>query len=316
MEQRQLGGSGLWVSRTALGTMAWGRETGEDEAADQLAAFVGAGGTLVDTADIYAGGDSERILGRLLRTAVRRSDVLIASKVGRSPDGFRPYDTSRGHLLSALDASLARLQVEHIDLWQLHVYDPDTPLEETLSTVDTAVSSGRVRYVGVGDVAAWQWAKYATWQRAGSAAGRIPLVSVGAEYSLLNRRAEAELLPAVADATAGMLAWSPLGRGVLTGKYRGGVPKGSRAALPHMSAYVEPYFDERSGRIVDSVRTAAEGLGVSPAAVALSWVRDRPHVAAAVVGARTADQLNEILAGEAVVLPAEISEALDDVSEG
>lgn len=314
MEQRQLGGSGLWVSRTALGTMDWGRDTEEDEAAEQIAAFVDAGGTLVDTADVYAGGNSERVLGRLMRSVVRRDDVLVATKAGRSPDGFRPFDTSRGRLLAALDASLARLQVDHVDLWQLHVYDPDTPLEETLSTVDTAVASGRVRYVGVGDVTAWQLTKYATWQRAGLADGRAPIVSVGGEYSLLNRRAEGDLLPAVADAGVGLLAWSPLGRGVLTGKYRNGIPEGSRAARPHVAAYVEPYFDERSSRIVDSVCTAADGLGVSPSAVALNWVLDRPYVAAAVVGARTAGQLAEILTGEAVVLPREISDALDDAA--
>ncbi|MFC7327248.1 aldo/keto reductase [Marinactinospora rubrisoli] len=314
MEQRQLGGSGLWVSRTALGTMTWGKDIEEEEAADQLAAFVDAGGTLLDTADIYTGGHSERIVGRLLRSVVRRDDVIIATKVGHTPEGHRRGDTSRRHLLASLDASLRRMQVDHIDLWQLHLYDPDTPAEETLAALDTAVSSGRVRYVGVGDFAGWQLAKYATWQRAGVSLGRVPIVSVGREYSLLNRHVERELLPAAADCGAGLLAWSPLGRGVLTGKYRNGVPGDSRGALPHMASYVEPYFDERSRRVVESVCTAAEGLGVSPLAVAFSWVRDQPHVAAATVGPRTSAQLGEILATEGVVLPREIRDALTDAS--
>lgn len=313
MEQRRLGGSGLWVSRTALGTMNWGNETSEEEAASQLAAFLDAGGTLIDTADIYASGDSERILGRLLHSTVRREEVVIATKAGRCPDAYRPWDTSRRHLLTALDASLTRLGTEHVDLWQVNVYDPDTPIEETLAAVDTAVTSGRVRYVGVGDVTAWQFAKYATWQRA--VPGRHPVISVGAEYSLLNRRAEADLLPAVADSGSGLLAWSPLGRGVLTGKYRDGVPGDSRGAAAELAAYVDPYFDERSQRIVESVCTAAQGLGVSPLAVALTWARDQPYVAATTVGARTALQLEAALDSESLVLPREIRDALDDASE-
>ncbi|GLU48886.1 oxidoreductase [Nocardiopsis ansamitocini] len=309
-----MGGSGLWVSRVALGTMTWGKDTEEEEAGDQLAAFVDAGGTLIDTADIYTGGHSERIVGRLLRTVVRRDDVIIATKVGHTPDRQRPCDTSRRHLMASLEASLRRMQVEHVDLWQLHVHDPDTPVEETLSAVDAAVASGKVRYVGVGDVAAWQLAKYATWQAAGRDQGRSPIISVGTEYSLLNRRCESRLLDAATDSRVGMIAWGPLGRGVLTAKYRNGVPSDSRGALPHMAPYVEPYLDEHSRRVVESVCTAADGLGVSPLAVALSWVRDQPHVATATVGPRTATQLGEILAAETVTLPREIREALTDAS--
>ncbi|WP_184579247.1 aldo/keto reductase [Lipingzhangella halophila] len=314
MEQRQVGGSGLWVSRTALGTMTWGKDTEEDDAADQLSAFVDAGGTLVDTADIYTGGHSERIVGRLLRSVVRRDDVIIATKVGHTPERHRPRDASRRHLLASLDASLRRLQTDHIDLWQLHVHDPDTPAEETLSAMDTAVTSGKVRYVGVGDLAPWQLTKYATWQRAAPGRGRALIVSAGTEFSLLNRRAEGGLLAAAADGGADVIAWSPLGRGVLSGKYRNGVPSDSRAAMPHMAPYVEPYLDERSRRVVESVCTAAEGLGVSPLAVALSWVRDHATVAAATVGPRSTAQLEEILSLESVELPREIREALDDAS--
>lgn len=314
MEQRQVGGSGLWVSQIALGTMTWGKDTDEDEAADLLATFVDAGGTLVDTADIYQGGQGERILGRLLPSVVRRDDVIIATKAGHSLDRNRRCDTSRRHLLAALESSLRRLQTDYVDLWQLHVYDPGTPVEETLAAVDAAVTAGKVRYVGVGQLTGWQLARYATWQRAGRCWGRAPVVSVGAEYSLLNRGCERELLPAAADCGAGLVAWSPLGRGVLTGKYRDGVPRDSRGAMAHMAPYVEPYLDDRGRRVVESVCTAAEGLGVSPLAVALSWVRDQPRTAAACVGPRTAAQLADILAAESVVLPREIREALDDAS--
>jgi aryl-alcohol dehydrogenase-like predicted oxidoreductase len=312
MEQRQVGRSGLWVSRTALGTMTWGKDTSEEEAGQQLTAFVDAGGTLVDTADIYTGGQSERILGRLLHDSVRREDVVVATKSGHTPEGYRPVDASRKHLLASLDASLRRLQTDYVDLWQLHVFDPATPAEESLAAMETAVASGKARYVGTGNLEAWQFASLATWQRAQP--GRVPLVSVGTEYSLLNRGADHGLRPAAASSGAHVIAWSPLGRGVLSAKYRNGTPPDSRAAFPHMAPYVEPYLDDRSRRVVESVCTAAEGLGVSPLAVALSWARDQEGVAAAVVGPRTLAQLEEILGVEGVELPPKIRDALDDAT--
>ncbi|WP_433338398.1 aldo/keto reductase [Spirillospora sp. CA-294931] len=311
MDERHLGRSGLLVSRLGLGTMSWGQDTEPDEAAAQMAAFVEAGGTLVDTADVYAGGESERILGVLLRELVDRDDIVVATKSAIRPDGR--YDGSRRHLLGSLDSSLDRMDLDHVDLWQLHVYDPATPLEETLSALDEAVASGRARYVGVSNYAGWQVAKAAAWQRAWP--GRAPVVSVQTEYSLLSRDVEREVVPAALDAGAGLLPWSPLGRGVLTGKYRTGIPAGSRAAAPHFSEFVQPYLDEECARIVESVVTAAEGLGVSPLSVALSWVRDRPGVTAPVVGARTAAQLSQALESESLTLPNEIRAALDDVSD-
>jgi aryl-alcohol dehydrogenase-like predicted oxidoreductase len=310
MEQRHLGRSGLTVSRLGLGTMTWGQGTGSEEAAAQLAGFLDAGGTLLDTADVYGEGESELLLGRLLHGTVPRSDVVIATKAAIAPDG---YDASRRHLLGALDASLARLGVDHVDLWQLHVYDSGTPLEETLSALDEAVASGRTRYAGVSNYAAWHLAKAATWQRAWP--GRTPIVSTQVEYSLLSRDIERDVVPAALDAGVGILPWSPLGRGVLTGKYRTGIPADSRAATPQFSGFVEPYLGEESRRIVESVATAADGLGVSPLAVALSWVRDRPGVVAPIVGARTANQLLGILKTEELTLPQEIRNALDDVSD-
>ncbi len=315
MEQRHLGRSGLVVSRIALGTMTWGRDTDPEDAGRQLKAFVDAGGNILDTANRYADGESERVIGRLVapRGVVPRSALVLATKAG-SPTGPGPLDRggSRAHLLAALDASLERLGTSYVDLWQLHTWDDATPLEETLAAFDTAVASGRVRYVGVSNFSGWQTAKAATWQAAWP--GRARIVSTQVEYSLLARGVEREVVPAALDAGVGILPWSPLGRGVLTGKYRKLPPSDSRAASSSYKGFVEPYLDERSARIVDAVCTAAEGLGVSPLAVALAWVRDRPGVVAPVVGARTSAQLRGSLETEKVTLPAEITAALDDVS--
>ena len=313
MEQRRLGATGLYVSRLALGTMSWGRDTDEDDASSQLKEFVEVGGTLIDTADVYVDGESERVVGRMLQGVVKREDVVLATKAVSRRGQQRDRDASRRHLLTALDASLDRLGTSYVDLWQLHAWDTVTPLEETLAALDTAVASGRARYVGVSNYTGWQTAKAATWQRAWP--GRAPIVSTQVEYSLLQRGVEREVVPAALDLGLGLLPWSPLGRGVLTGKYRSGTPADSRGASPDYQRFVAPYHDDRASRIVGSVITAADGLGVSPLAVALAWVRDRPGVAAPIVGARTAAQLKGSLDADAVVLPDEIRDALDDVSE-
>ena len=312
MQQRRLGSTGLSVSHVALGTMSWGHATDEDDASNQITAYLEAGGNFVDTADVYVEGESERILGRLLLNVVKRDEVVIATKAVSVRDSDRNRDASRRHLLAALDASLQRLGTDHVDLWQLHAWDNDTPLEETLAALDAAVSSGRARYVGVSNYTGWQTAKAATWQRAWP--GRAPIVSTQMEYSLLQRGIEREVVPAAEDLGIGILPWSPLGRGVLTGKYQTGTPADSRGAAPDSSGFISPYLDERSSRIVGSVMTAADGLGVSPLAVALAWVRDRPGVVAPIVGARTAGQLKGSLDADNTVLPAEIRAALDDVS--
>jgi len=312
MQQRPLGRSGLAVSRLALGTMTWGRDTDPDDAAEQLKFYLEAGGTLVDTADVYGDGDAESVIGSLLDQLVPRDEVLIATKAGLTPGGFRRRDGSRGHLLRALDASLRRLGTDYVDLWQVHGYDAQTPLDETLAALDHAVNSGRVRYVGVSNFAGWQTARAAAWQSAYP--GRTPVVATQMEYSLLERGIERELLPAATALGIGILPWSPLGRGVLTGKYRNGRPLDSRAATDHFAPFVQRYLEPRSSSIVEAVVTAAAGLGVSPLEVALAWVRDRPGVAAPILGARTAGQLQGALASEELTLPAEIAAALDDVS--
>jgi aryl-alcohol dehydrogenase-like predicted oxidoreductase len=202
--------------------------------------------------------------------------------------------------------------VDYVDLWQVHGYDPDTPPDETLAALDFAVSSGRARYAGVSNLSGWQTAHAAAWQLAWP--GRAPLVSAQVEYSLVERGIERELLPACASLGLGVLPWSPLGRGVLTGKYRHGRPADSRAASPHFELFVGRYLDPRASAIVESVVTAADGLGVSPLEVALAWVRDRPGVVAPILGARTVGQLLGALQVEDIALPLEISRALDDVS--
>src|SRR5680860_1254034 len=313
MQQRFLGSTGLSVSRLGLGTMTWGRDTDEHEAREQFVAFVDAGGTLVDTAAGYTDGDSERLIGSLIGDVCERDEIVLATKAGISRRGRdRITNASRGHLISTLDASLKRLGVDHVDLWQVHTWVDDAPLEETLSALDYAVSTGRASYVGVSNYSGWQSAQAATWQRA--VPGRATLASHQVEYSLLNRAVEAEVIPAAEALGMGILPWSPLGRGILTGKYRTGTPADSRAASPHFSEFVGSYLNERNARIVEAVAAAAEGLNWSPLEVALTWIRDRPGVTAPIVGARTAAQLRGSLTVEECELPAEIIEALDDVS--
>lgn len=314
MEQRQLGHTGLRVSRIGLGTLTWGRQTTERGAAALLKTFWEAGGTLVDTADVYADGGAENLLGQLIDGLVPRRDLVIASKAGCVADPDRPADSSRGHLLAALDSTLRRLGTSYVDLWQIHTFDHGTPLEETLHALDLAVSSGRARYAGVCGYSGWQLAKAATWQLAAPGV-RTRLASTQLEYSLLQRGLEREVLPAALDLGVGLLPSSPLARGVLTGKYREGTaPEDSRGANERMSAFVAPYLTPAADRIIDAIRTAADGLAVTPTQVALAWVRDQPGVTAPLLGSRTVPQLNQALSAEALTLPDEITWALDEVS--
>jgi aryl-alcohol dehydrogenase-like predicted oxidoreductase len=313
MQQRALGATGLKVSRLGLGTMTWGRDTDEHEARDQLIAFAEAGGTLVDTAAAYGNGASEELIGSFIGDVVGRDEIVLATKAGISRrTGTRVTDASRGTMITTLDASLKRLGVDHVDLWQVHVWVDDAPLEETLSALDYAVTSGRASYVGISNYSGWQTAQAATWQRA--VAGRAVLASTQVEYSLLNRGIEHEVIPAAQAMGLGVLPWSPLGRGVLTGKYRTGTPADSRAASPHFGNFVSAYLNDRSQRIVEAVARAAEGLEWTPLEVALVWARDREGVTSPIVGARTAAQLRGALGTDELTLPPEIADALDDVS--
>lgn len=311
MQRRRVGSSGLEVSRIGLGTMTWGEGTDAEAAGEQLTAFVDAGGTFVETADGYGDGAAQQVLGEVLAGAVPRDYLVIAGRA-TLPGGALGDGAARGALLGGLDATLKRIGTDHLDLWQLPGFDADVPLEETLSAVQVAVMSGRVRYAGLVAPAGWQ---LATVAERGRSLGSITVpVSAQVEYSLLAREVEADLLAAAVHHGVGLLAWAPLGRGVLTGKYADGTPADSRAASATLARYVEARRTERSARIVQAVLTAADGLGTSPLTVALAWVRDRPGVATAIVGARDAAQLTASVAAESVALPAEIRAALDDVS--
>lgn len=308
-----MGASGLAVSAIGLGTMTWGRDTDQAAAGAQLRIFLDAGGTLVDTAADYADGDAERLVGRLLADEGIAGRVVLATKAGGTRGGSvgGPV-TGRRALLGSLDASLDRLGRDHLDLWQVPLWSGEVPLAETLSACEAALASGRVRYIGVCNHAAWQLALAAAGQRTSPFGATV--VSDQVELSLLERRPEGELADAAAHLGVGLLAWSPLGRGVLTGKYRSGVPADSRAASPLWSGFVAPHRGPRARRIVEAVTTAADGLGVVAAQVALAWARDRPAVAAVLVGARTPDQLRTAAGAAELVLPAEITRALDEVS--
>ncbi|MGO4590129.1 aldo/keto reductase [Paenarthrobacter sp. 2TAF44] len=308
MQQRYVGNSGFRVSSLSLGTMSWAQETDEQDAAELLHAFVDAGGTVIDTAASYAQGQAEAMLGSMLGDVVSRSEVVISTKAGvSSSESRRSINASRGALLSALDASLARLGTDYLDIWFVQEWDPNVPLDETLSALELAQRSGRARYVGISNYNGWQTAKAA-------AVAGFTLVANQSEYSLVQRKPEEELIPAVEDAGLGLMAWAPLGRGVLSGKYRGQIPADSRAAQSRLAAYVETYLEPKASRVVEAVAMAGRGLGRSPLDVSLSWLLSRPGVATAIVGARNAVQLKELLDAKLTVLPAEIARALEDVS--
>jgi aryl-alcohol dehydrogenase-like predicted oxidoreductase len=308
MEQRFMGTSGLRVSALTLGTMTWGNETDAETARAQLRDFVDAGGTTLDTAVSYVEGRSEAILGDLLGDVVPRSDVVLVSKAGISHrHGKRMVDTSRRSMLAGLDASLARLGTDHLDLWLANIWDENVPLEETLGALEHAVTSGRVRYVGVSNYNGWQLARAASLCDA-------PIVANQVEYSLVARSVEHEVVPAAEHVGAGLMCWAPLGRGVLTGKYRGQIPADSRGASATMGGYVEKYLQGRPARITEALITAAKGLGRTPLDVALSWLLEHQGVSGAIVGPRTQEQLKDILSSSLAPLPEQIVTVLSEVS--
>jgi aryl-alcohol dehydrogenase-like predicted oxidoreductase len=293
--------------------MTWGRDTDEIEAADQCRSYLDAGGNFLDTSPTYGDGDSERLIGGLITSLFKREDVVIGSKAGVNlNENSRRINATRQFLIADLDRTLDRLGTDFVDLWQVHHWDELTPIDETLSALDYAYTTGRARYVGVSNYSAWQLARAATKQQSNSM--KAPLASAQNEYSLLNRNVELEILEAADSCGVGFIAWAPLARGVLTGKYRKGVPSDSRAAAPHFAKQVEPYLDEHSARIVEAVVVAAQGLGYSPLEIALAWVRDAPGVTSALVGARTGAQLKGILKSEEIKLPYVVRSALNDVS--
>jgi aryl-alcohol dehydrogenase-like predicted oxidoreductase len=320
MEQRRLGTSGTLVSTFALGTMTFGVETAEPDAFVLLDRYLAAGGTLVDTADVYGGGASEEIVGRWLRARPAEvTDLVVLATKGRFATGPGANDLglSRRHLSRALDASLRRLGVECVDLYQTHAADPVTPLEETMRFLDDAVSAGKVLHVGLSNVTGWQG------QRAVDVAERLGLegpVSVQPQYNLLAREVEWEVLPMCVANGLGVLPWSPLGGGWLTGKYRRDErPTGATRLGEDPGRGVEAY-DRRGSRdrtwdVVDAVRAVAAERGASMAQIALAWLVDRPAVASVILGARTLDQLEDNLGAAGLHLSPEETARLDAASD-
>ena len=314
-----LGGSGCAVSSLCLGTMTFGVETDEPGAHQQLDLFIEAGGTMVDTADVYGGGRSEEIIGRWL--ASRPSDVtervVLATKgrfaVDDSPNGA---GLSARHLTRALDASLRRLGLESVDLYQVHAYDPLTPLEETLRALDQFIRAGKVRYWGLSNFTGWQLTKAVHLARALNVSGPVTLQP---QYSLLAREIEWEIVPAALDAGLGLLPWSPLGGGWLSGKYqRDQRPAGATRLGEDPGRGMEAYDrrgTDRTWQVIDAVQEIAEESGVSMAEVALAWVTARPAVSSTILGARTISQLKVNLRSADLHLTAAQAAALDSASD-
>src|SRR5690349_8554586 len=310
MEYRTLGRSGCAVSALCLGTMTFGSETDEEGAHAQLDRFLEVGGTLVDTADVYSQGVSEEIIGRWF--AERPGDVterVVLATKGRFPMGDSPNSDglSTRHLTRALDASLRRLGVETVDLYQVHAFDAWTPMEETLRTLDGFVRAGKIHYYGLSNFTGWQLTKAVHLARA---LGLAEPVTLQPQYNLLVREIEWEIVPAALDAGLGLLPWSPLGGGWLSGKYkRDQRPSGATRLGEDPNRGMEAY-DRRGTRrtweVIDAVQKIAEQRGVSMAEIALAWVNDRPVVTSTILGARTTGQLETNLrAADLHLSPAE-----------
>jgi aryl-alcohol dehydrogenase-like predicted oxidoreductase len=322
MQHRKLGRTGLKVSEVSLGTMAFGRWIDEDQSQLVLDAAIDAGITLVDTADVYGkgmdrdnpleSGESEYILGRVLKG--RRNQIILATKV-HGKVGIGPNDSgqSRYHIFRAIDASLQRLQTDYIDLYQVHRFDPETPLEETLSALDDLVKSGKVRYIGCSNFAAWQIAK----AHGVSAVHHLNrFESVQPEYSIISRGIEDELLPFVQSERVGVIVYSPLGRGLLSGKYKQGEapPEGSRGAAGERRLQSLLGAD-RNYHIVEALKLLAANRGWTLAQFALAWVLSNPNISSAILGVSRPEQINDALQYIAHSLTTEELAEVDRISK-
>ncbi len=299
MRYRTLGHSGTVVSTQTLGTMTFGAESDEETSGAILTAFVEAGGTLVDTADVYSAGVSEEIIGRWLAQHPTDAGQVVLATKGRFPMGAGPNDLglSRRHLRDALDASLRRLGVDHVDLYQMHAWDASTPVEETLRFLDDAVSAGKISYYGFSNYLGWQLTKAVHVARAH---GWAPPVTLQPQYNLLVRDIEHEVVPAALDAGLGLLPWSPLAGGWLSGKYQRDVDPSGATRLGEdptrgMEAWAARNADERTWRVVDAVREVADARHATPSQVALAWLAARPAVTSVILGVRTTAQLADNL---------------------
>lgn len=314
MKLRPLGQSGLLVSELILGAMQFG-QLADDEARAIIDRYLDAGGNCIDTANVYGRGASEELLGRVL--GPKRRSIVLATKVG-GPIGPGPLDSglSRRHLVDQVDASLRRLRTDWIDLYQIHRWDPTTPIEETLDALADCVRAGKVRYLGCSNLSGWQLAH--SWTLA-KERHQPTWIALQPEYSLLRRDSERELLPACAAFGLGIIPWSPLGGGLLTGKYRANEPpppgsRGEQAQQSPFAAVWNARLTERTFQIVEAVRAVAEQCGATPAQVALRWLMDRPGITAPIIGARTPDQLKETLGALDLRLSPEATIRLDAAS--
>lgn len=319
MQYRTLGNSGAVVSNYALGTMTFGAEATEETSHAILDDYVAAGGNFIDTADVYSAGVSEEIIGRWLSSRPDQRDLVVLATKGRFPMGQAPNDvgTSRRHLTKALDDSLRRLGVEQIDLYQMHAWDPITPLEETLRFLHDAVSSGKIAYYGFSNFLGWQLTKAVDLAKAH---GWSAPVTLQPQYSLLVREIEWEIVPASLDAKVGLLPWSPLGGGWLSGKYKRDEPPVGATRLGEnptrgMEAWQARNDDPRTWDILGAVEKIAADHGVSASQVALAWLADRPAVTSVILGARSVEQLADNLAAAELELTAEETELLSKASQ-
>lgn len=310
MDYRQLGRSGVRVSPLCLGTMNFGDPTDADESVRMIDRALEAGISFVDTADIYAGGESERIVGRAI--AARRDEVVLATK-GNIPTGTGPNEggSSRKHLRAALEASLRRLGTDYLDLYYLHRPDPTCPLEETLAFCDEQVRLGKVLYLGVSNFWGWQLA-----DAMGLCAlhGWAPLTALQPVYSMVNRDCEVELLPSARRFGVGVVSYSPVARGVLSGQYRTGAepPAGSRAARGNVRLAQTEWHDENLA-VAASLAPLAERLGCTLAQLAVAWVLANPNVTSAICGPRTMAHLEDNLGALEVVIDQDLEAAVDDL---
>ena len=319
MDYRQLGLSGTVVSRLALGSMYFGGETSEKEAFAIMDAYVDAGGNLIDTANVYMGGRSEAIVGRWFAERPRTlTDGVVPTTKGRHSvhAGLNAAGLSRPGLHRLLDDSLRNLGRDRIDLYQLHSWDPLTPVEETLRFLESAIQAGKIHYVGLSNFTGWQLQLVASTARQMGLA--VPL-TLQQQYSLLSRESEWEVVPAALHNHIGLLPWSPLAGGFLTGKYlRGGKPPRETRAGSEKPLYQwtsEEYADvDRNWATIELVKTIADEIGKTPAQVALAWVADRPAVTAPIFGARTLAQLRDNMAAADLHLDATATAALEEIS--
>ena len=318
MEYRFLGTTGLKVSELCLGTMTFGRESSETDSHGILDRFVAAGGNFIDSADVYTQGASEEIIGSWLKDQ-RRDDLVVATKV-RFPMGEQPNEQglSRKHILAGVDASLRRLQTEYIDLYQVHAWDGAAWLHETLSTLNSLVQAGKVRYIGASNFTGWQLQKAIDLSRH---MGWEPFCCLQPQYNLLERAIEWEILPVCQQEGLGVIPWSPLRGGWLSGKFRRGMTTpaaGSRIEAAEEQGWSESwsaYNNEHTWTVLDALFAVAEQSSKTPAQVAINWLLQRPGVTAPIIGARTVDQLESNLAARGWSLTSEQMSRLDQASE-